>query len=193
MLIDEIKEKIGEKIYISTKELIELGAAKSSISYLVSSGKLKRVSRGIYSLEDDFADVMFLLHSKYKSGVFSHESALYLHTLTDQIPEIHTLSVARNYSVQASKDYKVQFKYIDKKILNLGVEMKKTDMGNEIPVYNIDRTICDIIRSDSKMDPYVVNNAIRQYMETGKLSMLMIYAAQMGIEKKVYRKLEVLL
>ena len=193
MLTEKIKEKFGDNTYISTKELIIMGVAKSSISYLVSSGKIKKVSRGIYCLEDSIIDIMYILHTKYKVGVFSHETALYLHGLTDQIPEVYELSVARNYKVQPSKEFKIKFKYVDKKNLNFGVEMKDTGMGNMVPVYNIERTICDIIKNDSKMDSYVVNKAIREYIVSAKLSKLMIYASKMGIEDKVRKKLEVLL
>lgn len=67
------------------------------------------------------------------------------------------------------------------------MEYKLSDMGNEIPVYDVERTICDIIKSDTKMDSYVVNSAIRQYVKNGKLSKLMVYASKMGIEKKLER------
>jgi len=193
MLIEKIRRFMGEKIYVTTKELLEIGISKSSISRLTSTGKLIRVSRGVYSLESNLIDVMYILHSKYKIGVFSHESALYIHGLTDRNPETHVLTVSRNYKVIKSAEYSVQFKYVDKSILNLGKEIKLSDMGNRIPVYNIERTICDIIKSDTKMEPYVVNQAIRQYVQKGKLSKLMIYAAKMGIEKKVRKKLEVLI
>lgn len=193
MLIDVIKERFKENTYISTKELIDADVSKSSISYLVSTGQIRRISRGIYSINDKFDDTMYLLHCKYKMAVFSHESALYIHDLTDQVPEIYDLTVARNYKVNPTKEFKIKFKYVDKKVLNLGVEMKDTGMGNKVPVYNVERTICDIIRSDSKIESYVVNNAIRKYMLSAKLSKLMIYAKKMNIENKVKKKLEVLL
>jgi predicted transcriptional regulator of viral defense system len=191
MLIDRIREKIGEKLYITTQELIEMGVSKSSISYLVSTGKIKRISRAIYSLENDFIDVMYVLNNKYSIGVFSHESALYIHGLTDQIPEIHVMSVPKNYNV--SKTNGIVFKYVDRTILNLGAEVKTTEFGHQIKVYNVERTICDIIKSDTKMERSIVNSAIRQYLETAKLSKLMLYAAKIGVENKVRRKLEVLI
>lgn len=191
MLIDVIKEKIGEGLYITAKELNELGISKSSVSYLVSTGKLYRASRGVYSLENGMEDTMYLLHNKYKVGVFSHESALYTHGLTDRIPETHVMSVPKNYKV--AKTGGIAFKYVDRSVLNFGVETHKTDFGHEISVYNVERTICDIIKSDTKMEPYIVNNAIRQYLVSAKLAKLMIYASKLGIENKVRKKLEVLL
>lgn len=193
MLIDRIKETMGERAYISTKELLVMGMSKSSISRLVSEGKLIRVSRGLYSIDDDFIDEMYVLHNRYKTAIFSHESALYLHGLTDRNPDIQVMTVGRNYKATPLKEYRVRFKYVDKAVLALGMEYKLSDMGNEIPVYDIERTICDIIKSDTKMDSYVVNTAIRQYVRKGKLSKLMIYASKMGIEKKVRKKLEVLI
>ncbi len=193
MLIQKIQQAIGKNTYISTKRLLNIGISKSSISRFVKNGDLIRVSRGLYSINDELDDIMYILHNIYKTGVFSHESALYLHGLSDRKPEIHVMTVYRNYKVEKKEEFKVQFKYVDKSILSLGVEIKETEMGNKIPVYNIERTICDIIKSDTKMDSYVVNQAIRRYIENGKLSKLMIYASKMGIEKKVRKKLEILI
>lgn len=193
MLINKINEVIRDDIYIKTQKLLEIGISKSSISRLADKGDLIRVSRGIYSIRDEFKDIMFLLHNKYKVGVFSHESALYLHGLTDHNPEVHVMTVTRNYKTIKSSEFKVQLKYVDKSILKLGMEINHTDMGNEIPAYNIERTICDIIKSDTKMDAYVVNYALREFALKAKFSKLMIYAKKLGIEKKVRKKMEVLL
>lgn len=193
MLIDKINEAIGENTYITTQKLLEIGISKSSISRLVSKGSLVRATRGIYSIGDEFDDIMFLIHNKYKAGVFSHESALYLHGLTDRNPEVHVMTVARNYKINKSEEFKVKFKYAEKSKLQLGIEIKHTDMGNEVPVYNVERTICDIIKNDTKMDSYVVNYALREFALKSKFSKLMIYAKKLGIEKKVRKKMETLL
>ncbi|MEA1974032.1 MAG: type IV toxin-antitoxin system AbiEi family antitoxin domain-containing protein [Bacillota bacterium] len=193
MIIDNIDKEMGEKTYISTRELINLGISKASISRLVSKGDLIRVERGLYCRQDIIHDIMFILHHKYKQGVFSHESALYIHGLTDRNPTFHVMSVPRNYRVTKSKKYNIEFKYVDKSMLNLGLKMYLSNMGNMIPVYDIERTICDIIKSDTKMDSYEVNSAIRKYASKKKFSKLMLYAKKLGIERKVRKKLEVLL
>ncbi len=190
---NKIEDFFKEKEYLTTAELIKKGISKSSISLLVKKGKLVRVSQGLYTLENEIIDTMYVLHMVYGVAIFSHESALYLHGLIDRNLEKNVMTVYRSYKVKNNDNFDIQFKYVDKLILELGVEYRETDMGNKVPVYNLERTICDIIKNDSKMDASVVNNALREYMTKAKLSKLMIYASKMGIENKVKKKLEVLL
>lgn len=193
MNLYEVKRILSEKRYISRQELIELGLSDSTLSRWVQEGKLNRVARGIYSCEEDILDVMFLLQQKYKKAIFSHESALYLHDLTDRIPDVHTMTVPRKYNVKVGEMTPVIFRYIDEKIHDLGIIKAYTPFGNQVKVYDVERTICDIIRSETKMDKYIVNVALREYARKGKFAKLMFMAKQMGIEKVVLKKMEVLL
>lgn len=71
----------------------------------------------------------------------------------------------------------------------------KTNFGNEVRVYDIDRTICDIIKMKEKMDIQVFQTAIKEYMlnKSKNLNNLIIYSQKMNIEKKVRMYTEVLL
>jgi predicted transcriptional regulator of viral defense system len=152
MLRDKIEEAISGKLYISVKELHKIGVSKSSISRLTDNGSLIRVARGVYSLRDDSKDNKYLIHNKYKIGVFSHNSALYFHNLIDHDPDVKVMTVNWNYKLSTDGKFNVKFKYVDKKILRLGMEMRSTSFGHKVPVYNVERTICDVIKSDTKMD-----------------------------------------
>ncbi len=46
---------------------------------------------------------------------------------------------------KVSKNAPVTFKYIDKKFIRLGATKLKTSYGHEVMVYDLERTICDII------------------------------------------------
>jgi predicted transcriptional regulator of viral defense system len=193
MKVDEVNRVLKEKKYMTRQELLDLGVSDSLMSRWVQTGKLNRVSRGIYSCEEDLMDIMYLLQQKYKRAIFSHESALYLHDLSDRIPETHVMTVYRNYNVKKNEITPVVFRYVDEKVHGLAVIEMNTIFGNRVKVYDVERTICDVIRSETKMEKYTVNVAIRQYAKTAKFSKLMIYAKQMGIEKIVMKKIDVLL
>lgn len=189
----EIEILFEDETMLTTKKILENGISKSTLGRLIKMGELQRVARGLYTLPNELHDLMYILHQKYKKGVFSHESALYIHGMTDRNPETHVMTVYRNYNVKKSEKYPVNFKYVSSDVLDLGVEWMETDFGNKIPVYNIERTICDIIRSDTKMDSYVVNYALREFASKAKFSKMMLYAEKLGIANKVRKKLEVLL
>lgn len=63
-----------------------------------------------------------------------------------------------------------------------------------VNVYDLERTICDVIKYRKNMDRSVVNNALRTYAESTKAKRykLSIYAKKMGISKLVSEVMEVL-
>ncbi|MCH4891114.1 abortive phage infection protein [Acidaminobacter sp. JC074] len=180
---------------ITVKDALKLGISRSSLYRLKDKGKLQLISSGVFSLMNEIPDVMFIIHNRCRQGVFSHESALYLHDLTDRTPASHVLTVPANYNTSSMKDLPVSFKYVKPQVIDLGRIKMISPQGNEILVYDIERTICDVIKNKSNMDKYLVNNALRLYAERrkSKFSLLMIYAKKLGIEKKVLDTMEVLI
>ena len=77
----------------------------------------------------------------------------------------------------------------------MGISMISTAFGNEVPVYDKDRTICDIIRNKGSMEIQTFQTAMREYMSgAGKnLGNLIRYARQFGIENEVRTYTEVML
>ena len=67
--------------------------------------------------------------------------------------------------------------------------------GMKIKVYDIERTICDIIKNKKKMDSEIFAKALKDYAKSKNknLSKLAKYAKIMKIEKKVNEYMEVLL
>ena len=68
-------------------------------------------------------------------------------------------------------------------------------MGHTIATYDLERTLCDVIRSRNKIDNQIVIDAIKQYSQNKAkdLHRLYQYAGEFGIEKILHRYLEVLI
>ena len=66
--------------------------------------------------------------------------------------------------------------------------------GHMLKVYDLERTICDIVRRYDTMDISVFNHAAREYMRRSdkNLVKLGLYASKMHMEKKLRDKMEVL-
>ena len=83
--------------------------------------------------------------------------------------------------------------YTKKELLNLGVTYYKLDSGNIIKVYDLDKTICDIIKNKNKIDRELFNKAIREYFYSKNKNTLKLYeyARKMNIYNKVRNTFEV--
>ena len=180
---------------VSTKEANAAGFSNESLCLLVSSGLIERVSHGVYISSKAFLDKMFVLQKRLSKVVFSHETALFLHDLTDRDPIYYTVTVPTGYQVKRLKEEGIHVYYIKKELHNVGLVDMMTSFGNRVMTYNLERTICDCIRSRKQMDVTVVTDALKRYVKRSDkdLNVLMSYAEQFRIKKIIRNYLEVLL
>lgn len=193
---EKLKALIDEhKGIILTKYVTEVGIPRTYISELVKKSVLERLERGIYITKDSFDDEMFRLHAKYASVVFSHDTALFLHDLTDRDPIQYSVTVPQGYNSQNIKAIGIKVFSIKKELYELGLTTVKTMFGRDVKCYNIERTICDILRSRNQMDIAIVTDAIKRYSKRKdkNLPELMRYAENFRVAKLLRTYMEVLL
>ena len=79
-------------------------------------------------------------------------------------------------------------------IYSLGVTELQSPCGNPIRVFELERTLCDILRG-SGSDIQIVSTAMKKYAVSKEkdLHKLMQYAEQLRVKSKVLRYMEVLL
>ena len=77
--------------------------------------------------------------------------------------------------------------YVDNDIYELGLIEVKTPMGNKVKAYDIERCICDIIRSKNRIDLELIKYSVRKYLKRKDkdLNKLSLYAEKMGIKDVV--------
>ncbi|MEA3422272.1 MAG: abortive phage infection protein, partial [Bacillota bacterium] len=99
------------------------------------------------------------------------------------------------YKVVANIAERFKIYYIKKAFHQLGVETVRSYFGNPIRVYNIERTICDLIRSRNRVDVQILNEALKRFvkLKSADYSLLMDYAKKLKIEAVLKNYLEVLL
>ena len=73
--------------------------------------------------------------------------------------------------------------------------MMLTPFGHSVPVYNMERTICDIIRNRNNTEIQTFQTALKQYVKRKDkdLRLLMQYATKFRVDKILRQYLEVLL
>ena len=163
------------------------------LSRLAKEGKLFRVQKGIYIIEDGDYDEYYFFQYQYKKAIFSYETALFLLGVTDKIPWRIDVTVYNGYKFNEKKNT-LSINYVKKSIYNLGIIQKKTMFGNIVNVYSYERILCDFISNKEKMDTEVYVKVIRYYFKYKDKDIHSLYeiARKMGIEDKVREVMEVL-
>lgn len=193
---EKFNELIAEKNgFVFTKDVLKAGISKSYLTELVKKGELERVGHGIYIKGDAFEDKMFSLQNRREVIVFSHDTALFLHDLSDRDPLNYCVTVPTGYNTQNIKNEGVKVFTIKKELHHLGLEILKTPFGNEVKSYNMERSICDVVRSRSQMDIAILTDALKRYVKRKEKNIpkLIEYAEKFRISKILRNYLEVLL
>lgn len=186
--------KLFKNGYLTTKDVIEHNIPKIYLSRLIDEHIIERVSRGVYIKTNDIPDDMVILQNKSKNAIYSHMTALYLYGLSNRIPIKYDITVNQGYNGTLQKENNVNLFYIKRDLLNLGLTTYTLDSGYEIKVYDLERTICDIIKNKNRLDQEVVNKAIREYFYSNNKNVLKLYeyAKKLKVYNKVRNTFEVL-
>ena len=181
--------------YLQTATVLESGVSKQTLAKYVQSHGMKRIAQGAYAAEDAWPDDYYLLSLRNRRIVFSHESALYLHDLTDREPPVTTVTVPAGYNASHIVKQGVKVIHVKTQWYDMGITTVKTGSGHTVPVYDRERTLCDIIRNKKEIEIQTFQTAMREYMGgKGKnLGNLMRYAKELGIEDEVRTYTEVML
>ena len=162
---------------------------------LVDEGVILKVTRGIYCKFDMWEDEMYVLQSKYTKGIFSHETALYIHGFTDRTPIKYVMTFPSTYNVKSLEVENIKIKKAIKDIYELGVIKGVSPCGNKIKIYDIEKTLCDIVRGNNTCDIQIINAAMKRYAASSNkdISKLMYYAEKLRVKNKISNYMEVLL
>ena len=180
--------------YLTTKEVTDNNVPRTYLTKLIKKNKIERVSRGVYIKKNVLVDEFVILQSKSKYAIYSNATALYLHGFSNRIPIKYDITVKSGYKGSLQKERNVNLFYTKRELLELGVINYKLNSGNIIRVYDLDKTICDIIKNKKKIDAEIFNKAIREYFYSKKKNTLKLYeyAKKMKIYNKVRDTFEVL-
>lgn len=191
--LEKLIEKQHGTVLSADLDLYEI--PRTYLQMMVAEGKLERVDRGVYVSTDAIEDEMYSMQTKYPKLIYSHETALYLHGLSDRTHFEYSASVPSGYKVVGSVAERFKIYYIKKELHELGVETVQSSHGNPIKTYNIERTICDLIRSRNRIDVQILSEALKRFVKLKSVdfSILMDYAKKLKIDAVLKNYLEVLL
>ena len=192
MLESLIKKKDG---LILTKDVTDAGIPRTYLGSLVKEDILERMAHGVYLSREAFEDELYSLQARSSRLIYSHETALYLHGLTDRDPLQWVGTVPTGYNSTNLKNEGVKVYFVKKELHQVGATTGKTEFGRDITLYDKERTICDLIRSRNKLDANLMNEAIRRYVGSREknIPQLLRYAEQFRVQRILRNYLEILL
>ena len=180
---------------IETKIAAQHGISKAMLYKLCKDEKIYRIVKGQYILPDDMQDELLAISNRSERIIFSHETALYLHGISDRTPFAHTVTAPSDCIPSAAIKSECKVYYIKSELFELGKTTLRTPAGNDVPAYDLERTICDVVRSRNKLGTETFLAALKLYAAHPKknFNRLNTYAKQMRVDKVLRRYLEVLL
>lgn len=179
---------------ITTAQVTDAGLHRSVLQEFVKSGEIYRVGRGIYMRNSAWEDDFYLLQHRYGRGVFSHDTALYLLGFSDRTPIKYTMTFPKGYNTPSLKEESLTVRRVVPENYILGQTQITSPSGNMIRIYDLERTLCDILRG-SGSDIQIVGEAMKRYAASKEKNIhkLMGYAEQLHVKPKVLRYMEALL
>lgn len=179
---------------VTAGQVTAAGLHRSILQELVENGELYRFGRGLYVRSNAWEDDFYLLQLKYGRGIYSHDTALYLLGYSDRTPAQYTMTFPKGYNSPSLKQESIIVKRVVPENYSFGVIEIKSPCGNPIRVYDLERTLCDILRG-SGSDIQIVNAAMKKYAASKEkdIHKLMQYAEQLCVKPKVLRYMEILL
>jgi predicted transcriptional regulator of viral defense system len=185
--VRRLEEAFQRQTIVSVEDAAELGISRMLLSKWVHAGKILRVARGRYQSAQSVLDDLSVLLSLAPRIAASHESALYLNGLSSRCPVRHSITVPTGTNPPSAFAASVKAYYVQPGLFDVGLDERKTASGVSVPCYDAERTICDVLRSRSRIDVETLHDALRRYAGWGgrELNRLSSYARIFRLERVV--------
>ncbi|KAA5806400.1 MULTISPECIES: type IV toxin-antitoxin system AbiEi family antitoxin domain-containing protein [Thermoanaerobacterium] len=187
--IDVIQKEFNKRGgVLKTSELNALGISSRKIKKLLEKNIIKKIKRGYYELSNSINPDEVIIARLFPNAVIFLESALIYYGYTDRIPSAWQIAVDKD---SEKSQYKIEYPpiepyYLEPKFLKIGVDTIQVE-GVTIKIFDRDRTICDVLRYENKLEKEVFSNAVQRYVKDQKKNIrkLFEYAELFNIKNKV--------
>lgn len=180
--------------YLITSQAVEAGISKPFLSKYIKEHHMEKAAHGIYNEENVWPDELYIMQMRSKAVIFSGETALFLHGMTDREYSKICVSVPKKYNVSHLKNGNMEVHYVPEELYSLGVCKVKSSSGNLVRAYDMERCICDLIKDRKKYEVQLFQTAMKEYMSNKdkRISTLIEYAEKLSIRDEVMKYVEVL-
>jgi predicted transcriptional regulator of viral defense system len=183
------------KGFIKTSDAVRAGVSKAYFGEYAKDRGLERAAHGLYMSRDAWDDGMYVIQVRYPEAVFSHETALYLLNLAEREPTQYAVTLKAGTNTSSLTKSGVKVYKIKRELFEEGIIQVRSPAGHSLRTYNLERTICDLLRSRRNIEAQGLQTAIKEYVrqKDKNIPLLMRYAKAFSVEKIIRQYLEVLL
>ncbi len=93
--------------YVTSSQADKLGIPRRKFAEAVAADELVRIDRGLYALPGVWEDPYLVAQHRFSRGVFSDDTALFLHGMTDRTPFSLTITFPRAYNASAAREARI--------------------------------------------------------------------------------------
>lgn len=186
---------INENDCLFVEDVLKAGISKDCLYRYIKEKGFIRIKHGVYAAAETWVDEEYVLHRRCPKAVFSHDAALFYHGLSDMEPLRQTITLPTGYNTKRLLADGIKVYTVKKELLDTGKTIITNNSGHQIPMYNLERTICDIVRNRKNVEIQMFTNAIKRYIshKDKDLTTLMEYAKLFQLTKIIRNYMEVLL
>lgn len=180
---DKIKQFLDANHgYMSTSDFLKLNISKPLIKKYIDKGLINKVSHGLYIDSNTLVDDEYVFQKRYPDAIYSYKTALSMLGLIKELPE--EIEITVNSKKRVLSNYKVH--YVSDKYYDIGIIEINNMFNNPIKIYNAERCICDMLKSDA-FDLELQNNILHNYFNSSDkdIDKLLEYSKIFNIYDKV--------
>ena len=178
---------------LNFNQVKQLGLSYYTLNLMLANEEIYSDERGLYSLPNVYVDEWFGIQHRFPKGIFSLDSALWLHGLSLTVPFQQTLSFPYGTNTKKLKQHNISpivlRSYYDK-----GVERLERQPKQSIFLYSKERTLAECLRPIYKMDIQLISTAFQMYFKNNKYNLdeLYYYGKLFKVTSKLQSYIEVL-
>ena len=178
-----------------TKIALDEGCSKDALYKFIKNNDFQKIGHGIYAEPNLWEDDQYILSLRCPKAVFSHDDALYYHRLIDREPLQQTITIYTGYGTARLVKDGIRVFTVKRELLGIGKTTINNSFGHNIPIYDLERTICDLVRSRSRFEIQDFQTALKTYIarKDKDLNKLMEYAGLFHVDSIIRGYMEVML
>jgi predicted transcriptional regulator of viral defense system len=179
---------------VETKQLKEAGFTHYQLNNLISNGQVVKVKQGLYKWNDTDQDELGMVMRIVTQGVCCLFTACRHYELTTFVSSEYHLAIPKKAKVVLPDYPPIKLYYWDKISYATGITQTTSD-GFTIPMYDVEKTVCDMVRLRNKVGMDTVKEVMQAYLKRKdrNLAKLSNYARVLGIGTYISDKLSLLL
>ncbi len=191
LILDYLLEHKG---FLLASEAVREGLDAKVLQRMARDGDLERVAHGFYADSSFQWDPLLLAQHRCPKGIFSMDTALFLHRLIKRRPARWALTIPSGSSCSLMADPAYRFFYLKSTSWKLGQVSVLSPYGHPVLAYDPERTLCDCLRRPDDVDRDEFMHALRNYLDSPirNKKLLLEYADALHVRGVMEPYLEVL-